>query len=233
MRLGIDEAKNIAASIVAAKATIVAVKATTTSASDLLFPLQYRGKALALLLLQPQRRLHVREIARLTGTVAGTMNKELDRLQKAGLLEKHRVGNQLQFCANLQHPVFPELSALLRKTIGLADVLTLALTPMVDRIEVAFVFGSVARSSDTAASDVDVIIIGNVAFGEVVNLLHDAQVTLQREINPKIFMVKEWQAKLSAKSSFVLDVLSKPKIFLIGAQRDLDQLAEPGQDRSA
>ena len=102
------------------------MKATSLSASELLFPLQYRGKALSLLLLQPQRRLHVREIARLTGTVAGTMNKELDRLQRAGLLEKHRVGNQLQYCANQQHPVFPELSALLRKTIGLADVLALA-----------------------------------------------------------------------------------------------------------
>jgi len=199
----------------------------------LLFPLQYRGKALALLLLQPQRRLHVREIARLTGTVAGTMNKELGRLQKAGLLEKHRVGNQLQFCANLQHPVFPELSALLRKTIGLADVLTLALTPVVDRITVAFVFGSIAESSDTAASDVDVMIIGSIDFSEAVNLLYDAQTTLQREINPKIFTVEEWQARLSAESSFVLDVLSKPKLFLIGAQRDLDQLAESGQDRPA
>lgn len=209
------------------------MKATFLSASDLLFPLQYRGKALSLLLLQPQRRLHVREIARLTGTVAGTMNKELDRLQKAGLLEKHRVGNQLQYCANQQHPVFPELSALLRKTIGLADVLTLALMPVADRITVAFVFGSVARSSDTAASDVDVIIIGRVDFGEAVNLMYEAQATLEREINPKVFATDEWQAKLAAKSSFILDVLSKPKLFLIGTQRDLDQLDQSGQDRTA
>jgi predicted nucleotidyltransferase len=209
------------------------MKATFQSASELLFPLQYRGKALSLLLLQPQRRLHVREIARLTGTVAGTMNKELDRLQRAGLLEKHRVGNQLQYCANQQHPVFPELSALLRKTIGLADVLALALMPVADRITVAFVFGSVARSSDTATSDVDVIIIGRVDFGEAVNLLYEAQATLQREINPKIFANDEWQAKLTAKSSFILDVLSKPKLFLIGAQSDLDQLDQSGQDRTA
>lgn len=186
-----------------------------------------------MLLLQPQRHLHVREIARLTGTVAGTMNKELDRLHKAGLLEKHRVGNQLQFCANLQHPVFPELSALLRKTIGLADVLSLALTPVAQRIAVAFVFGSVARSSDVAESDVDVIIIGRVDFGEAVNLLYEAQTTLHREVNPKIFSVEAWLTKVSEKSSFVLDVLSKPKLFLIGTQHDLDQLAEPGQDRPA
>jgi len=209
------------------------VKATASAVTDLLFPFQYRGKALALLLLQPQRRLHVREIARLTGTVAGTMNKELGRLYKAGLLEQHRVGNQLQFCANQQHPVFPELSALLRKSIGLADVLALALAPVADRIRVAFVFGSMASASDTAGSDVDVIIIGDLDFGEAVNLLYEAQTTLHREINPKIFGIEEWQKKLEAKSPFVLDVLSKPKIFLIGTQHDLGQLAKSGKNRSA
>jgi predicted nucleotidyltransferase len=209
------------------------MKATSQSASDLLFPLQYRGKALALLLLQPQRRLHVREIARLTGTVAGTMNRELDRLQRAGLLEKHRVGNQLQFCANRQHPVFEELSALLRKTIGLTDVLVLALTPLADRVTVAFVFGSIATSSETAVSDVDVIIIGDVEFGEALALLYEAQKTLQREINPKVFSVADWQAKMASNSSFVTDVMAKPKLFLIGNQCELDQLAQPGQNRTA
>ena len=218
------------------KATIVSVKATHRSASDLLFPLQYRGKALALLLLQPQRRLHVREIARLTGTVAGTMNKELDRLQQAGLLERHRVGNQLQFCANPNHPVFPELSALLRKTIGLADVLTLALAPLSEHIAVAFVFGSIAKSSDAAHSDVDVLIIGDVGFSDVVRLLHEAQTTLHRDINPKVYSVQEWAIKRKARTSFVMDVISGPKLFLIASQHELDRLSEPqqpGQDRPA
>lgn len=209
------------------------MKATKKSASDLLFPLQYRGKALALLLLQPQRRLHVREIARLTNTVAGTMNKELNRLHHAGLLEMHRSGNQLQYCANTQHPVYPELSALLRKTIGLTDVLTLALAPAADRIDLAFVFGSVAQASDTAGSDVDVMVIGELTFGESVNLLFDAQSTLQRDINAKVFSRQEWAAKMTQKSSFLGDVLSKPKLFLIGTQHDLDQFAESGQDRTA
>jgi predicted nucleotidyltransferase len=196
----------------------------TSSVSDLLFPLQYRARALALLLLQPERRLHVREIARLTQTVAGTMSKELDRLHKSGLLEQHRVGNQVQFCANQQHPVYPELSGLLRKTIGLADVLALALASELSRIKVAFVFGSVARSTDTATSDIDVLVIGSVDFGTVVNRLFEAQQTLHREINPKVYSVDEWRTKLQADSSFVRDVVSKPKIFLIGTQHDLDEL---------
>lgn len=209
------------------------MKGTLSSVSSLLFPLQYRGKALALLLLQPQRRLHVREIARLTGTVAGTMSKELARLYKTGLLEQHRVGNQVQFSANMQHPVYPELSALLAKTIGLADVLTLALTPEAQHIATAFIFGSVAKSSETAESDVDIIIIGGVDFAQALSLLYPAQTTLQRDINPKVYAVKEWQQKLNAKSAFVMDVLSKPKIFVIGTQHDLDQLAEPVHNRPA
>ena len=215
-----DEKSNVAL-----KATIVALKETTYSVSDLLFPLQYRGKALALLLLQPQRKLHVREIARLTNTVAGTMSKELGRLHKAGLLQQERVGNQLQFFANENHPAYPELSALLRKTIGLADVLKLVLSAAADRIEVAFVFGSVARSQETAGSDVDVIVIGDVEFGETANLLYEAQTTLHREINPKVFAPAEWRAKLRSRSPFLLDVMSKPKMFLIGTEHELDQLA--------
>lgn len=213
--------------------TIVFVKETSYSVSSLLFPHQYRRKVLSLLLLQPGRWLHLREISRLTDSTAGTMKKELDRLHGAGLLEKRRVGNQLQFTANLQHPVFQELSALLRKTVGLADVLTQALIPAADRITVAFVFGSVARSADTADSDVDVLIIGSVEFGEAVNLLYAAQATLHREINPKVFGAEEWCAKLQAGSSFILDVLAKPKIFLIGNPHDLEQLAQSGQNRPA
>lgn len=160
----------------------------------------------------------------MTQAAAGTMSKELDRLHKAGLLEQHRVGNQVQFCANQLHPVYPELSGLLRKTIGLADVLKLALSGELSRIKLAFVFGSVAKASDTATSDVDVMVIGSVDFGSVANRLFDAQQTLQREVNPKVYSVDEWRAKVQADSSFVRDILAKPKIFLIGNQHDLDEL---------
>jgi predicted nucleotidyltransferase len=215
------------------EATIVLLKAAFPSASNLLFPLQYRGKALALLLLQPQRQLHVREVARLTHTAAGTMGKELDRLYQAGLLLRNSVGNQVQFSANPHHPVYPELSALLRKTIGLSDVLVQVLTPAARSIEVAFVFGSVARSGDGAQSDVDVALIGDITFGEAVSLLHEAQATLGREINPKVFSAEEWREKLQSHSSFVQDLVSKPKIFVIGTQHDLDQFAQSSQNRAA
>ena len=140
-----------------------------------------------MLLLHPQRRLHVREIARLTGTAAGTLNKELARLHAAGLLEREKVGNQLHYSANQSHQVYPELAGILRKTVGLADVLGDALAPVAPQIDSAFVFGSMARGSETTGSDADVMIIGTVDFGTVVDLLYPAQAELAREINPKVF----------------------------------------------
>ncbi len=209
------------------------MKETLPTVSELLFPAQYRRKALALLLLRPERRLHVREIARVTATSPGTMAKELDQLQKAGLLEKHHVGNQVQFSANTAHPIFAELTGLLRKTVGLADVLAEALAQVADRIRVAFVFGSVARATEHARSDVDIIIIGDIGFAQALEALYPAQETLQREINPKVYGAREWTAKLKSGSTFLAEVLAKPKIFLIGNQHDLDRISKPRENRTA
>ena len=190
--------------------------------ADLLFPAGYRRKALALLLLRPDEQLHAREIARVTGSSPGAMAKELDQLQRAGLLERTSIGNQARYSANRQHPVFPELSGLLKKTVGLADVLSAALAPLADRIDVAFVFGSIARSSEHAGSDVDIAVIGKLEFPAVIDALAPAQEIVHREINPKVFAPGEWRDKRASGSSFVGELLAKPKIFIIGGQHDLD-----------
>jgi predicted nucleotidyltransferase len=191
------------------------------SASDLLFPNQYRRKVLALLLMNPHKWVHLRELARLTGASPGTLKKELDALQAAGLLKSQKMGNQTQFSANADHPVYPELAGLIRKTTGLHDVLATALQPLAGLIEVAFVFGSMARSTETSQSDVDVMVIGNASFGEVVNALYDAQTTLAREINPKVMTRAEWLSKQSEQNTFVKELLSKPKLFVRGTENDL------------
>ncbi len=197
---------------------------TLVSVADLLFPAQYRRKALALLLLKPGEQLHAREIARVTGSSPGAMAKELDQLQRAGLLERTRAGNQARYSANRQHPVFPELSALLKKTIGLADVLSAALTPLATRIDVAFVPGSVARSTEHAGSDIDIAIIGAIDFSTVISAILPAQDVVHREINPKVFSPAEWRDKRASGSTFVRELIEKPKIFVIGGQHDLDAL---------
>ena len=202
----------------------MAVKATTINAATLLFPASYRRRVLTLLLLHPQRALHVREVARLTGTTAGTLNKELTKLHAAGLLERERVGNQVRYTANRASPIYAELSGILRKTIGLADVLADALAPSAPAISVAFVFGSMARATETAGSDVDVMLIGSLGFGDAVRLLYPAQAVLGREVNPMVFSADEWRARLKAKDPFAREVLVQPKIFLIGNDDELEKL---------
>ncbi len=191
------------------------------SVSDLLFPNQYRRKVLALLMLNPQRWLHLRELARLTGASPGTLKKELDALTSVGLLKLQKVGNQTQFCANTEHPVFPELSALVRKTTGLRDVLALALAPLASQIEVAFVFGSMAKATEGPQSDVDLLLIGDATFGQVANAVYDAQLVLAREINPKVMNRVEWSEKKNAQNVFVQELMNKPKIFVVGSEHEL------------
>src|SRR3984957_10359060 len=155
------------------------------SLSTILFP-GYRRRVLGLLLLHPEESLHGREIARRTGLPAGTLTRELKRLAEVGLLNRQRRGNQLAYSANRNSPIFEELAGILRKTSGLADVVAEALEPLTDRIDVAFIFGSVARATETQGSNVDVLIIGAVDFGAVIDALHPAQQRLAREINPKV-----------------------------------------------
>lgn len=209
------------------------MKATkSATAAELLFPAHYRRKVLALLILRPERHLHLREIARLTATQPGTMAKELQRLQEAGLLTRERVGNQVRFGANTAHPAFGEIAALLRKTVGVADLLADALAAISDRIEAAFVFGSVARGDEKPESDVDVLVIGRCDFVSVAEALYPVQPALGREVNPKVFSPTEWHQRLSARSPFVLQLLAEPKIFIIGTADELESLGQPGPDRA-
>jgi len=190
---------------------------------SLLFP-EYRRRVLGLLLLRPEESLHGREIARRTGLPAGTITRELTKLAEAGLLRREKRGNQQVYSANTAGPIFQELASILRKTSGLADVLRDALAPLAGRVSLAFVFGSLARGEEVAGSDVDVMVVGDAGFREVVEALYPTQAVLGREVNPKVFGASEFAAKARSEP-FLRDVLSRPKIFLIGDAHELEELA--------
>ena len=190
------------------------------SLTSLLFT-DYRRKVLALLLLHPEQQYHQREIARMTGTVSGTLSRELAKLVEAGLLLKVAIGNQMHYRANRQCPVFEELASILRKTSGLADVLGEALLPLAAHIECAFVFGSMASGKASAASDIDLMLIGDADFAEVIRVLYPLQERLGREINPKTYRRAEWQALTEQQGAFIREILIKPKLFVMGSEADL------------
>ena len=187
------------------------------SLGQVLFPLQYRRRLLGVLCMHAGQWFHLRELERLTSAASvGSIKKELDVLTAVGLLKVRKVGNQTQFCANADHPVYPELLGLVRKSIGLVDVLSTALAPTAAQIRVAFVYGSMAQGTETPHSDVDVLILGEVGFGEAMNALYDSQATLGREINPKVMTPAEWAQRKTSGDSFVQDLLQKPMLFVLG-----------------
>ena len=172
----------------------------------------------------------MREIARLTGTSAGTLHKELARLAGVGLLLRESVGNQVRYSANRDCPVFEELASILRKTSGLVDVLAEALSSVENQISLAFVFGSLARGERQAGNDVDVMLVGSMGFADAVRVLHPVQEILQREINPLVYSPDEFHRRSASGDSFILEILTKPKLFIVGNEDELRKLT---QDQTA
>lgn len=177
---------------------------------------QTRSAVLSALLLHPESSLHVRELARLTGASPGSLHRDLRAMTALGLLLRQEVGRQVHYRANTKCPVFDELAGLLRKTAGLVDVLRNALNPVAGQIERAFVYGSMAKGEEHAHSDVDVMIIGTIDFGDAVLALAPAQATLRREVNPTVFTPAEFARKLKKSDSFVSKVWDGPKLWVLG-----------------
>lgn len=181
----------------------------------------YRRRVLSLLLLHPDTSYHVRELARLTDTSAGSLHRELSKLANAQVLIRKVSGNQVYYQANSAFFIFEELANILRKTSGLVDVLANALTPLSDKIEVALIFGSVGSGKENSESDIDLLVIGNVSFADVVTATYPTQEIVKREINPKIYTRTEWQKLLKSNTTFIKEIITKPKLFIIGNNDDL------------
>ena len=184
----------------------------------------YRRRALAVLLLNPEKSYYVRELARMVNVSPGTLHRELRLLTDAGLLAREKVGNQVRYQANQGCPVFEELAGLFRKTAGLADILRDALTPLASEIELAFIFGSVARGKERVTSDVDVLVVGAAPFFNVVQALAPTHLNLGREMNPVVMTKDEFLQKYEHGDRFITRIMEESKIFLIGTDDDLGKL---------
>ena len=192
-----------------------------------------RRLLLALFFGHPEVSYHMRQAAKWVDSGQGAVQRELRNLAGAGLLTRTTRGRQVYYQANQGHPVYPELRALVLKTVGLGDVLRSALQPLAARIGAAFVYGSVARYAAAAASDVDVMVIGQVTFAEVVAALRPTQETLGREVNPSVYPRDEFARRVAAADHFMTTVLRGPKVFLIGDDHELERLAQAGMAESA
>ncbi len=182
--------------------------------------------------MEPERWWYLSDLARRLGVHHATLQRELARLSKAEILVTRRDGNRAYFRANPDSPIFPELRALLTKTAGLVDVLREALRPFAKRIESAFVFGSVARSAEASQSDVDLMIIGEVALKDLAPSLRSVEKLIGRPVNPSLYRASEFAKKVASDNHFILEVLDKKKVFVVGTQGDLERMAQGRASRS-
>jgi predicted nucleotidyltransferase len=188
---------------------------------DALFsPVQQR--LLGLLFGQPARTFGSAELIRLAGGGTGAAHRFLIRLQRAGLVDVDRVGNQKRYRANPRSPIFSELHGLVVKTIALIEPLRLALQPISKQVKAAFVYGSVAKGSDAAESDVDLMLISNhLDHADLYALLQPVEEKLSRPVNPTVFDLTEWRSERAKNDSFVTRITSQPKIMILGSEDDL------------
>jgi predicted nucleotidyltransferase len=183
-----------------------------------------RRKVLGMLFGRTDQAFYLREIIAEIGSGASQVQRELQQLTHCGLLLREQRANQVYFRANPDAPVFEEIKSIVRKTFGVADVLRETLLEFSGRIETAFIYGSVARGEETAASDVDVLIVGDVRLSQIAKAITEAESTIKRTVSPTIYTRKEFAAKLQAKNHFLARTLAGLKIFLIGDQAIIDEL---------
>jgi predicted nucleotidyltransferase len=193
----------------------------SASLSDALFT-KTQQRVLSLLFGQPGRALSVNELIQATGAGSGAIQREIARLAGSGLVLREQVGNQKRYRANPDSPIHDEVVGIVRKTFGLATPLREALAPLVDRIELAFIYGSVAKRNDTATSDIDLMIVSDhLTYADVVAALHPLIESLGREINPTLYSRAELRTRLDAGNAFVERVLAQPKLWVIGSEDGL------------
>lgn len=187
------------------------------SLADALFSTTQQ-RVLALLFGQPDRSFYASELIARAGAGSGAVQRELARLEQSGLVTVKRMGMQKHYQANPGSPLFSELRGIVQKTVGLAEPLRAALAPLVDGIIAAFVYGSVAKRQDTAASDIDLMVVSDtVGYADLYGALEALGIRLGRAINPTVYTRKQLAKRRREDTAFIRRVLEQPKVWIIGS----------------
>lgn len=179
-----------------------------------------RQAVLALLFEQPQKAYYLRELARQTGISSGALQHELAQLHKADLLVRNRDGNRVTYHANMAHPIFSELQSIISKTCGLPAQVEAALLPIAEHIRFAALYGSVAKGSNHALSDVDLLIVGDISLEKVLGAIMPVEARIGREISVRNFNAQDFKTRRQQGEPFISNVLGGPLTILIGAPND-------------
>ena len=201
--------------------TTVSRRSSRRSLADALFT-KTQQRVFRVLFGHPERSFYASELIRDAGTGSGAAQRELARLEESGLIVARRIGHQKHYQANAASPLYSELRDIVLKTVGLAEPLRDALKPLSSAIRAAFVYGSVAKTTDQSASDIDLMIISDsLTYGEVFGGLERITRAVGRKINPTVYTVAEFSKRAKTENAFVTRVLEQPKLWVIGSDDDL------------
>lgn len=197
--------------------------------ADALFS-KTQQRVLAVLFGHSDRSFYANEIIALAASGSGAVQRELARLEAAALVTVLRVGNQKHYQANHAAPIFAELRSIVLKTSGMADVLRAALQPLWQSVELAFVYGSIAKGTQRAGSDVDLMVIGSLpSNAQLLEALMPAQAQLGRVVNPTLYTPEEFAQRVRDGRSFIVRVLEQPKVFVKGSEHDIVRIGGTGE----
>ncbi|MGS0895574.1 nucleotidyltransferase domain-containing protein [Burkholderia stagnalis] len=180
---------------------------------------------LACLFGQPEQWFHVKELIRLTGLGSASVQRELNRLERGGLIETRRIANLRQVRAFASSPIFSELRLIVLKTFGVVEVLREALSSLAPEVNFAFVYGSVAQGNDHAGSDVDVMVVSKtLSYGQIMAALESAEGQLGRAVQITQYTPEEFLERKRKNHPFLVEVLHQPKLMVIGTEDDIDHI---------
>ena len=189
-----------------------------------LFPSPALLAVLSVVMLHPDQDFYQSEIAARAGYSLLQVQRALARIEQAGLISKKYRGRRASYAVERQHPTFEDFRRILIKTVGLREPLLTALEPLSNQIQLAFVFGSMVSGTESASSDIDLLIIGQISSRKLSGLLGSVARDLGREINPVVYPQGEFRQKYQAKNRFVHELVASPKIWLIGSENDLGKV---------
>ncbi|MCX6605177.1 MAG: ArsR family transcriptional regulator [Acidobacteria bacterium] len=192
-----------------------------------------KQRLLSAVLLQPNRAWYLSELARHLNVPPSSVQRELTQFVRAGIFAKRQDGNRVYFQADPTCPIFPELSSILTKTVGLADVVRQALAPLATELDLAFIYGSIATSKEHSSSDVDLMLIGAATLADLAIPLRSLESSLARSVNPTVYSTEEFRRRVAAKNHFLLSVLETKLLFILGTDNDLARLIELAKSSAA
>ena len=207
----------------------------SVSISNVLFS-GVQQRVLGLLFGRPDRSFYANEIEKLGMTGRGALERELKRMTASGLVTMTVIGRQKHYQANRNSPIFQELRGITLKTFGMSDVLRVTLSKYADAIRFAFIYGSVAKGTDTATSDIDVMVVAEgLSYRQLFEALTKAEETLGRKVSPTLYSTDDLRKKMEADNHFVTRVLNQPRIVLLGNEDVIRSgtTPEPAENRQA